>query len=112
MKLEIVNIDKALNQAYFKQSLKRVDIERFKKEFIKLFQYSDEKQDADYHKNLISDFLKEVYYKNKYIINVNKNQDLVIKNGNSISDDVSVILEYGCRRSYLKFVYLIENQMI
>lgn len=94
MKLELINIDKALNQAYFKQSLKRADIERLKREFIKLFQYSDEKQDEDYHKNLISDFLKEVYYKNKYIVNVNKNQDLVIKNGNLISDDVSVILEF------------------
>jgi len=94
MKLDLIKLDKALNKAYFKQSLKRDDIDLFKKELIKLFNYFDEKQDEDYHKNIISDFLKEVYYKNRYIINVNKNEDLVIKTGNSISDRVGVILEF------------------
>lgn len=38
MKLEKIKLDKSLNKAYFKQSLKRKDIDLFKKNFKQLFE--------------------------------------------------------------------------
>ena len=70
MKLEKIKIDKSLNKAYFKQSLKSENIDLLKKELLKVYSYFDKKQDEEYHKNIISDFLKAVYYKDKYIVNL------------------------------------------
>jgi len=78
MKLKQIQIVDTLNKAFQKQSLKRNYIELLKSELTKLFNYIDENQDEDYHKILIADFLKAVYYRDKYIINVNKKQDLVL----------------------------------
>jgi len=94
MKLEHIHIADSLNRAFRKQSLKRIDIELFKTELTKLFSYIDEAQDEDYHKNLIADFLKAVYYKDKFIVNVNKKQDLAIRTGNAVNDKVGIILEF------------------
>jgi len=94
MKLEQLHIKDSLSKAFQKQSLKRNNIELLKTELTKLFGYIDENQDEDYHKNLIADFLKSVYYRDKYIINVNKEQDLVIRLGNNTKDKVGIILEF------------------
>src|SRR5580693_5830463 len=94
MKLELHNPAKSLNKAYFKQSLKREQIELFKSEFQKTFDHIDKNQDEEYHKNIISKLLLEVYYKDRYLVNVNKKQDLVIRDGNKTDDNVAVILEF------------------
>lgn len=94
MKLELLKPAKALNKAYFKQSLKRDQIELFKSELKKNFNYIDENQDEEYHKNIIAQFLLSVYCKDKYLVNVNKRQDLVIRLGNETTDSVGVILEF------------------
>ncbi len=94
MKLIQVQIADSLNKAFQKQSLKRSNIELLKTELTKVFNYIDDNQDEDYHKNIISDFLKAVYYRDKYIINVNKKQDLVIRLGNSTKDNVGILLEF------------------
>ena len=94
MKLELLTPAKSLNKAYFKQSLNREQIDLFKSELQKNFKHIDEKQDEEYHKNIISDFLKAVFCKDKYIVNVNKRQDLVIRLGNETNDSVGVILEF------------------
>lgn len=94
MKVIKSNIINSLSKAYQKQSLKRAEIELFKNELKKVFNYFDNEQDEDYHKNIVSDFLKNVYYKDKYLINVNKRQDLAIRNGNSPKDSVGVLLEF------------------
>ncbi len=94
MKLKPLRLIDSLNIAYQKQSLSRITIDLFKTELSKLFRYVDDNQDEDYHKNLISNFLQTVYYKDKFIINVNKKQDLVIKQGNSVKDKVGIILEF------------------
>lgn len=94
MKLDLLKPAKSLNKAYFKQSLKIEQIELFKSELQKTFAHIDEKQDEEYHKNIISKLLLEVYCKNKYLVNVNKKQDLVIRNGNKTDDHVAVILEF------------------
>jgi len=94
MKLELIQIKDSLSKAFQKQSLKRKNIELLKTELTKLYNYVDDRQDEDYHKNLIADFLKAVYYRDRYIVNVNRKQDLVIKLGNNIQDKVGVILEF------------------
>ncbi len=93
MKLEIIKLDKAINKAYFKQSLKRADIELFKKNFKRLFERINEKEGEEHNKNIVSDFLKNTFYKNRYEINTSGRKDLVIHKGNTSSTPVSIIVE-------------------
>ncbi|MEI6143410.1 MAG: Eco57I restriction-modification methylase domain-containing protein, partial [Mariniphaga sp.] len=94
MKLQILSPAKCLNKAYLKQSLKREQIELFKSGLQETFGHIDESQDEEYHKNLISKLLIDVYYKDRYLVNVNKKQDLVIRDGNKPDDQVAVIIEF------------------
>lgn len=94
MKLLKIKPSKSLNKAYYKQSLSREQIELFKKELQNTFNHIDEKQDEEYHKNVIADLFKNVYCKDKYLVNVNKKEDLVIRLGNATTDDVGVLLEF------------------
>jgi adenine-specific DNA-methyltransferase len=94
MKLDTKQPAKSLSKAYFKQSITREQIEIFKAELQKAFHHIDEKQDEEYHKNIISDLFKAVYCKDKYLVNVNKREDLVIRLGNNPKDEVGVILEF------------------
>jgi adenine-specific DNA-methyltransferase len=94
MKLNLFSPSKSLNKAYYKQSLAREQIELFKKELKNTFNHIDEKQDEEYHKNVIADLFKNVYCKDKYLVNVNKKEDLVIRLGNNTTDDVGVLLEF------------------
>jgi adenine-specific DNA-methyltransferase len=94
MKLLKIKPSKSLNKAYYKQSLTREQIELFKKELQNTFHHIDEKQDEEYHKNVIADLFKNVYCKDKYLVNVNKKEDLVIRLGNNTTDDVGVLLEF------------------
>jgi len=63
VRIEIINPSKALNKAYFKQSLKREQIETFKTQLIRLFERINEKESEEHLKNIVSDFLKDTYYK-------------------------------------------------
>ena len=94
MKLELKKPSKSLNKAYYNQSLSREQIELFKKELQNTFNHIDEKQDEEYHKNVIADLFKNVYCKDKYLVNVNKKKDLVIRTGNNTADAVGVLLEF------------------
>ncbi len=93
MKLKTIKFDKALNQAYFKQSLKRNDIELFKSNLEQLFKRINESETEEHNKNIVSDFLKNTFYKNKYEINTSGQKDLVIHKGNTSQTPVSVIIE-------------------
>jgi hypothetical protein len=94
MRLQLLTPAKSLNPAYFKQSIKREEIDLFKAELQKAFKQIDERQGEEYHKNIISHLLKEVYLKDKYLVNVNNREDLTIRNGENITDTVGVILEF------------------
>ncbi len=94
MKLDPIKPSKRLDPAYFKQSLLREQIELFKKELQNTFNHIDEKKDEEYYKNVIADLFKNVYCKDKYLVNVNKKEDLVIRLGNNTTDDVGVLLEF------------------
>lgn len=93
MKLTLRKIEQDLNNAYLKQSLKRDQIESFKANLKRMFGRIDEKESEENLKNIVSDFLKDTYYKNQYEINTKGRTDLVIHNGKSASDTVGVIIE-------------------
>jgi len=63
VRIEIINPSKALNKAYFKQSLKREQIETFKTQLVRLFERINEKESEEHLKNIVSDFLKDTYCK-------------------------------------------------
>ncbi len=93
MKLNLRTIEQDLNNAYLKQSLKREQIEKFKANLKIMFDRIDEKEYEENLKNIVSDFLKDTYYKNQYEINTKGRTDLVIHNGKSSKDTVAVIIE-------------------
>jgi len=93
MKLEIINPNIALNKAYVKHSLNRDDIELFKKNLIHLFERINESESEEHNKNIVSDFLKDTYYKTNYEINTAGRKDLVIHLGKTSSEPVAVIIE-------------------
>jgi len=63
VRIEIIKPSKVLNKAYFKQSLKREQIESFKKNLHRLFERVNEQESEEHLKNIVSDFLKDTYYK-------------------------------------------------
>ena len=93
MKLNPLPPAESLNKAYLKQSLKREQVELFKANLALLFNRVNEKESEENLKNIVSDFLKDTYYKNSYEINTKERADLVIHNGKSSTDKVGVIVE-------------------
>jgi len=92
-KEQILQPRKALNKAYLKIKPTRSDIEKFKKNLIELIDTSNEKESEEYHKNLVSNFLKKTYYDPKFFINTKGRNDLVIHNGDKPKSTVGVIIE-------------------
>ena len=84
---------KALNKAFLKVQPNRTDIEVFKFNLINLLNTKNETESEEFHKNLVSDFLKKAYYDSKYFINTKGRNDLVIHNGQNADSTVGVIIE-------------------
>ena len=93
MKLEIIKIDKSINKSYFKQNLKYDNLELFKQNFIKLITKIDIDESEEHNKNILSNFLINTFYKDKYEINTAGRKDLVIHKGNNNKTPVAVIIE-------------------
>lgn len=83
----------ALNKAYLKVKPSRSDIEAFKAHLIQLLDRSNDKESEEFHKNLVSDFLKDTYYKKSFFINTKGRNDLVVHNGADAQSTVGVIIE-------------------
>jgi len=83
----------ALNKAFLKVKPNRPEIELFKKNLISLLDTIDEYETEEFHKNLVSDLLKNTYYSNTHYINTKDRKDLVIHNAASAHSTVGVILE-------------------
>lgn len=83
----------SLSKAYLKSPVSRPEIEKFKAAFITMQSKIDPKEDEEYLKNIIRDFLLDSYYKGENQINVKDRKDLVIHNGPKSSDSVGVIIE-------------------
>lgn len=93
MKLHPLKPRKALNKAYLKVKPNRTDIERFKAELIQMLDRANEGESEEFHKNLVSDFLKKTWYEPNHFINTKGRNDLVIHNGNKSTHTVGVIIE-------------------
>ena len=84
---------KALNKAFLKVKPNRTEIEGFKTNLIQLLDRTNETESEEFHKNLVSDFLKDTYYKLNHFINTKGRNDLVIHNGPESKTSVGVIIE-------------------
>ncbi len=84
---------KALNKAFLKLKANRAEIELFKTNLIRLIEHINESESEEFHKNLVSDFLKNTYYGEHHYINTKGRNDLVIHNNSKASDTVGVIIE-------------------
>jgi len=93
MNLNLLTPRKALNKAFLKIKPNRSDIENFKRNLIKLLDQINEAESEEFHKNIISEFLKDTYYKENHFINTKGRNDLVIHNGKDAKSSVGVIIE-------------------
>lgn len=93
MKLQINTPHKALNKAYLKEKVGRVDIETLKAGVNIFLDRIDEEESEEHLKNVVSDFLKNTWYGEKYEINTKGRNDLVIHTGKSNKEPVGVIIE-------------------
>lgn len=93
MELNILKPRKALNKAYLRVKPNRVEIENFKKNLSLLLDSIDDNESEEFHKNLVSDFLKDTYYKHSHFVNTKGRNDLVIHNAEKSSSTVGVIIE-------------------
>ena len=93
MNLNILKPRQVLNKAFLKVKTSRSNIETFKKNLIQLIDNIKESESEEFHKNLVSDFLKNTWYGTTHFINTKGRNDLVIHNTNSASGTVGVIIE-------------------
>ena len=93
MKLTLKTPRQALNKAFMKVKPTRVEIENFKTNLISLLDGIREDGREEFNKNVLSDFLKDTYYKQIHSINTKDDNDLVIHNGLSDKTPVGVIIE-------------------
>ncbi|MGI5822100.1 MAG: DUF7149 domain-containing protein, partial [Bacteroidales bacterium] len=93
MTLKTLKPRKALNKAFLRVKPNRSEIEIFKTNLITLLDRINDSESEEFHKNLISDFLKDTYYKQNHFINTKGRNDLVIHNGPNANSTVGVIIE-------------------
>jgi len=93
MKLSEISLSNSLNAAYRKVKASRTQIDLFKKNMSKLYAQIEMNESEEYHKNIISDFLKETYYSPNHYMNTKGRTDLVIHNGKDAKSTVGVLIE-------------------
>ena len=93
MELKILKPRKALNKAFLKVKPSRTEIECFKTNLSHLLDSINDTGSEEFHKNLVSDFLKDTYYKQSHFVNTKGNCDLVIHNADKATSTVGVIIE-------------------
>ena len=93
MKLTINSPVKSLSKAYLKQSLKRDQIELFKDNLARMFARIRTDEHEEHLKNIVSDFLKDTWYKQTNEINTSGRADLAIHNGTTSAASVGVLIE-------------------
>lgn len=91
--LQILKPRKALNKAFLKVKPNRSRIEQFKENLKNLLDRTNDTESEEFHKNLVTDFLKKTYYDPDHFINTKGRNDLVIHNGKKAKSTVGVIIE-------------------
>ncbi len=84
---------KALNQAYRKDPLDAQHFAQFQKALGTLLEEIDEEEQEENVKNLVSDFLKDAFYKDEHHINTKADIDLAIYHKNTQRSDIGVLIE-------------------
>ena len=69
----------ALNKAFLKLKPTRKEIDVFKANFERLLRDIDDKESEEFHKNLVTKFLRDTYYKNDFFINTDKRKDQLLE---------------------------------
>ena len=93
MEINLLNLRNSINKAYLKVKPNRTQIETFKKNITDLFDQIKESESEEFHKNIISEFLKNTYYSHNNYINTKGRSDLVIHNGKDSKSSVGVLFE-------------------
>ncbi len=93
MQLQLLKPSQTLNKAYLKEKTGRAAIEIFKTNLLLLISRINEQESEEHLKNVVSDFLKDTWYKGLYEINTKDRKDLVIHTGKTSKEAVGVILE-------------------
>ncbi len=93
MEIKILKPRKALNKAFLKIKPHRTEIDSFKTNLIQLLDRTNDTESEEFHKNLVSDFLKKTCYEPNHFINTKGRNDLVIHNGDKAKSSVGVIIE-------------------
>ncbi|HED37289.1 MAG TPA: type II restriction endonuclease, partial [Ignavibacteria bacterium] len=93
MVIKILKPRKALNKAFLKVKPNRSEIDNFKTNLIQLLDRTNDTESEEFHKNLVSDFLKKTCYEPNHFINTKGRNDLVIHNGDKAKSSVGVIIE-------------------
>ena len=93
MQINPSTLRNSINKAYLKVKPNRTQIETFKKNITNLFDQIKESESEEFHKNIISEFLKNTYYSPSNYINTKGRYDLVIHNGKDSGSSVGVIFE-------------------
>ncbi|MCX8473646.1 MAG: Eco57I restriction-modification methylase domain-containing protein [Sediminibacterium sp.] len=93
MILKPINARMALNRSFLKVKPIRAEIDLFKTNLRSLLNSINDIESEEFHKNLVSDFLKDTYYKQNHYINTKGRNDLVIHNGQNATSTVGVIIE-------------------
>ena len=93
MNTSILNLRKSINKAYLKVKPSRPEFEAFRKNIVKLLDQINEQESEEFHKNILSEFLKETFYSPDHYINTKGRADLVIHNGKDTDSSVGVLIE-------------------
>ncbi|MCX6335117.1 MAG: hypothetical protein NT092_12590, partial [Bacteroidia bacterium] len=93
MQFILSDIRQSLNKAYLKVRPNRLQIEVFKRNIISLIDNSNESESEEFHKNLLSEFLKNTYYSPGHFINTKGRADLVIHTGKDSASPAGIIFE-------------------
>ena len=93
MEINLLNLRNSINKAYLKVKPNRTQIDTFKKNISNLFEQIKESESEEFHKNIISEFLKNTYYSPNNYINTKGRSDLVIHNGKDSKSTVGVLFE-------------------
>jgi len=91
--MNILTPRKALNKAYLKQKVNRDELETFKKNLQQMLSDMNENESEEYHKNLLTDFLYDTWYKGKHFFNTIERTDLAIRQNNKSESQAAVLIE-------------------
>ncbi len=93
MEVNILNIRKSVNKAYLKVKPNRTQIETFKKNIVNMFDRINESESEEFHKNIISEFLKNTYYTPGHYINTKGRTYLFINKVKDTSTPAGILFE-------------------